>query len=459
MTLSAQVLTKRYGDAPGYAAVCGVSLELNRGEFISIVGRSGSGKSTLMAMLGALTRPTEGTLLLDGTDVWTLPESARATFRSRHVGFVFQFPSLLSNLTAVDNVAVPALLGRTQEAYARAHDLIARVGLADRADAYPGSMSGGEQRRVAVARALINAPALLLADEPTSDLDEDTETDIIDLLERLQRTESFGFVLVTHDLKLAKRAQRSYEMRQGTLAAIDLPQVAVEPQRRATPPRIRPEQPAPAATRAPIRLGANLWGGVKAFLIAAAVIFAAILAADVGVEKYQAMQVRERAARVAALQHLALNRLRGDVQSVADLGDGRYELTTYLENVGGAEPIYVMAPDMRAYVQVGTVWQEVPLTPADDSATGVTKIEGKQTYRYRFDARVRDFAQLLPNYMHVRFSGTMLVSPSSRPNGDVFERKDNYYVYLKPFDVADEVVLKRMRFSGKPPVWIPMPPH
>src|SRR5262249_11732850 len=155
VTLSAQVLTKRYGDAPGYAAVRGVSLELNRGEFVSIVGRSGSGKSTLMAMLGALTMPTEGKLLLNGTDVWTLPESERATFRSRRVGFIFQFPSLLSNLTAVDNVAVPALLGRTmeaEEAYARAHDLIARVGLADRADAYPGSMSGGEQRRVAVAR-------------------------------------------------------------------------------------------------------------------------------------------------------------------------------------------------------------------------------------------------------------------------------------------------------------------
>jgi putative ABC transport system ATP-binding protein/macrolide transport system ATP-binding/permease protein/lipoprotein-releasing system ATP-binding protein len=118
-----------------------------------------------------------------------------------------------------------------------------------------------------------------------------------------------------------------------------------------------------------------------------------------------------------------------------------------------------MAPEMRAYVQVASLWQEVPMTPADDGATGVAKIEGKQTYRYRFDARVRDFAQLLPNYMHVRFSGSMLVSPSNAPNGDVFERKDNYYVYLKPFDVADDVVLKRMRFSGKPPVWIPMPPH
>ena len=218
MTLSAQALTKRYGTAAGHEAVRDASLELEVGEFVSIVGRSGSGKSTLMAMLGALTRPTEGTLLLDGTDVWTLSEAELATFRSRRIGFIFQFPSLLSNLTAVDNVAVPALLGRTMDAgqaYARAHDLLARVGLRDRADAYPGSMSGGEQRRVAIARALINSPPLLLADEPTSDLDEDTETDIIDLLEQLQRTESFGFVLVTHNLELAKRARRTFEMRQG----------------------------------------------------------------------------------------------------------------------------------------------------------------------------------------------------------------------------------------------------
>lgn len=99
------------------------------------------------------------------------------------------------------------------------------------------------------------------------------------------------------------------------------------------------------------------------------------------------------------------------------------------------------------------------MRPTEAAANGVMRIEGTQTYRYLFDARVRDFTQLLPNYMHVRFSGTMLVSPSSMPKDDVFERKDNYYVYLKPFDVADEVVLQRMRFPGKPPVWIPMPPH
>src|SRR5207245_780195 len=172
-----------------YVAVSTSSLDVARCAFISIVVPSGSGKSTLMAMLGTLTKPTQGRLLLDGIDVWTLSESERATFRACHVGFVFQFPSLLSNLTAADNVAVPALLGRTmpaEQAYARAHELLARVGLADRAEAYPDSMSGGEQRRVAVARALINAPPLLLADEPTSDLDEHTDGDIIDLLEELQ---------------------------------------------------------------------------------------------------------------------------------------------------------------------------------------------------------------------------------------------------------------------------------
>jgi putative ABC transport system ATP-binding protein/macrolide transport system ATP-binding/permease protein/lipoprotein-releasing system ATP-binding protein len=336
--------------------------------------------------------------------------------------------------------------------------------LADRADVYPASLSGGEQRRAVIARALINSPQLLLADEPTSDLDEDTETDIIDLLEQLQRSESFGLALVTHNLDLAKRAQRTYEMRQGILVATDPADMVVEPEHRPrhfgpAQIRVRPVPAALAAARAPVRLGSNLLRGMQTFLLAGTAMFAAILLLDFGIGKYQESRLRERAARIATLHHVALNSLRGDVQSIADLGEGRYELTTYLQNVGGGPPIYVMSPDLRAYVQVGTAWQEVPVKPTDQSASGVLKIDGKQAYRYVFDAQVRPFAQLLPNYMHVRFSATMLVSPSSVAKDDVFERKDNYYVYLKPFDVADDIVLKRMRFSGKPPVWIPMPPH
>jgi putative ABC transport system ATP-binding protein/macrolide transport system ATP-binding/permease protein/lipoprotein-releasing system ATP-binding protein len=465
--LSAQSLTKRYGTAPGYVAVQDASLELREGELVSIVGRSGSGKSTLMAMLGALTRPSEGKVLLDGVDLWTLAEVELASFRCTEVGFIFQFPSLLPNLSALDNIALPALLGSTLDgpaAYARAYHLLDRVGLADRAEAYPDHLSGGEQRRVAIARALINSPRWLLADEPTGDLDEDTEAEIIDVLEELHATESFGLALVTHNLELARRATRIYEMRQGALVSTDLGDKAVafeQPTCRSAPAesRLHPELPAAPRAPAPIPLGRNLWPVIQTFLLVGVIMLAALMLIDFGIGRYQAVQVRERLARTATLQYLALNSLRGDVQSIADLGDGRYGLTTYLENVSGGQPIFVLSPDLRAYVQVGTVWQEVPMQSADESAGGVLKIEGKQTYHYVFDARVREFAQLLPNYMHVRFSGRMLVSPSSIPDDGVFERKDNYYVYLKPFGVPDEMVSTRMRFSGKPPVWIPMPPH
>jgi len=464
--LSAQSVTKCYGTGVGYDAVHEVNLELQAGEFISIVGRSGSGKSTLLAMLGALTEPTQGRVSFDGNNIWTMSEADLATLRNRKIGFIFQFPSLLSNLSAVDNVAFPALLGRTmavEAAYARAYELLARVGLADRADAYPDSMSGGEQRRAVIARGLINSPSLLLADEPTSDLDEDTESDIIALLEQLQRVEAFAFVLVTHNLELAKHADRIYEMREGGLVPADLPEVTVPVQRPS-----RHFAPSPIAggldaatldeARGPALLGENLLRGVLTCLFTGAAIFAGILLIDFGVAKFQEMQLRERGARVAKLAEMALSRLQGEVQSVSDLGDGRYGLAVYLWNVSD-EPIYVMSPEMHAYVQVGKVWQEVPLASTDDNAGGVLKIEGKHTYRYIFDARVRDFTQLLPSYMHVRFSDTMLVSANGAPEDSVFERKDNYYVYLKPFDVADEAVLKRTKFTGRPPVWIPMPPH
>ena len=168
-------------------AVRGVSLALGVGEFVAVVGRSGSGKSTLLAMLGGLCRPTSGTLALDGVDLWSLSQRERAAFRNRDVGLVFQFAGLLPTLRVIDNVALPALMrGVTadEDAYRRATELLVRVGLGHRADAYPSELSGGEQRRAALARAIVNAPPIVLADEPTSDLDEETEAEILDALGR-----------------------------------------------------------------------------------------------------------------------------------------------------------------------------------------------------------------------------------------------------------------------------------
>ena len=345
-----------------------------------------------------------------------------------------------------------------EEAYARAYDLLARVGLADRADAYPASMSGGEQRRVAIARALINSPALLLADEPTSDLDEDTEADIIDLLEQLQRTESFGFVLVTHDLALAKRAQRSYEMRQGALDG-DRPAAGPWSSRHAggasVRPRSRPSRRRPAAARAhppgrqSVARRADLPDGRSrdprrrpAGQLRGREIPGDAGARARGADRGLAAHGAQQPARRRPVGH----RPRRRPLRIDDLSAERRR----------RPPIYVMSPDMRAYVQVRTTWQEVPMTPVDDSASGVLKIEGKQTYRYVFDARVRDFAQLLPNYMHVRFSGTHAGQPEQHAEGRRVRAQGQ--LLRLPEAVRRRRrgrCCERMRFSGKPPVWIP----
>jgi ABC-type lipoprotein export system ATPase subunit len=465
MKLSAHSLIKRYGANPEYEAVRNASLEVEAGEFVSIVGRSGSGKSTLLALLGALTPPTAGKVLVDGTDIWALTEAGRTALRCRRLGFVFQFPSLLPNLTVADNVAVPALLGRTMEAkaaYARALDLLGCVGLGERANADPGTMSGGEQRRVVIARALINSPRVLFADEPTSDLDEDSEADIMDLLEALRRSEGFGLVLVTHNLELAAHAQRTYEMRQGVLAPAARRQIDAEAARHPRhfgPAEIRLRPRSAPRPHQPAGLRANLLPAVATLSLGATAVVTGILLLDFGVAKYQQVRLRERREQIARLADMALSSLQSDIQSVTDLGDGHYQVAVYLQNAGGGDPIFVMLQDMRAYVQVGNVWQEVPLRPAGDGTEGVLRIDDRRLCQYLFDAQVKSFTQLLPNYMHVRFSDAMLVSPSRTPKDDVFERRDNYYVYLKPSGVTDDVILKKMKFSGKPPVWIPMPPH
>jgi len=467
MLLSAKALVKRYGSGATHEAVSDAALDLAPGELVAIVGRSGSGKSTLLAMLGALTKPSQGRVVVDGTDVWTLSEAELARFRSRHVGFIFQFPSLLWNVRVVDNVAMPALLGNTMRAdaaYARALSLLGGVGLAPRARAFPNELSGGEQRRVVIARALVNSPPVLLADEPTSDLDEDTEQDIVELLDRLRRSEGFGLILVTHDVGIARRADRTYEMRRGVLAPAEIERgEAVDRHTRrfgAAEVELGPGRvAAPVAAREAVHLGRSFVEAARTWLMVGALGFAAVLLADLGVAKYQEMRVRERREHLAALETLALAGLRGNIESVADLGDGRYELTLYLWNVAGDRPIYVMSPSVHAYVQVGRGWQEIPLSPLDGSAAAVLKITGKQTYRYAFEAKLTEFARLFPHYMHVRFSNTMLVSPQATPKDDLFERKDDHYIYLKPWNVDDRTILNDMRFPGTPPLWISMPSH
>jgi ABC-type lipoprotein export system ATPase subunit len=219
--LSCRGLRKSYVTERGEVlAVGGIDLELETGRYAAIIGRSGSGKSSLMAMVGGLSRPSDGTVTIDGTDIWGLSDDKLAAFRNGRIGFVFQFASLLPTLRLVDNVALPALLGKRGDGdvYGKAGMLLSRMGLGEHLDAYPSECSAGEQRRAAIARALINDPVLLLADEPTSDLDEQTEIEIMDELLAVNRELGTTLVLVTHNLSLAEQAEQIVHIAGGVIA-------------------------------------------------------------------------------------------------------------------------------------------------------------------------------------------------------------------------------------------------
>ena len=218
--LIAREVTKEYMSGGQKLAVLrNVSFTIQQGEFVSIVGPSGSGKTTLLGLLAGLDTPSRGTVVLDDSDLTTLSENDRARLRGEKVGFVFQTFQLIPTLTALENVQVPLELRGDAGAPARARELLARVGLGDRVDHFPNQLSGGEQQRVAIARAFSNAPRLLFADEPTGNLDSETGARIVELLETLNRESGTTIVLVTHDLSLARRAQRIIRLADGVVVS------------------------------------------------------------------------------------------------------------------------------------------------------------------------------------------------------------------------------------------------
>ncbi|HEY6011640.1 MAG TPA: ABC transporter ATP-binding protein [Nitrospirota bacterium] len=203
-------------------AVKDAFFSVERGDFISIVGHSGSGKTTLLSLMGGITNPSSGEILFENQNIASFSGDRLSEYRSAKVGFMFQFASLLPMLTVRENLLLPTVFaGRSASrdgAGARAADLIGKVGLGDKISAYPSQLSGGQQRRVAIARAFMNGPSLILADEPTGDLDEDTERDMLNFFRGMNEDSGTTFILVTHNTDLAKQANRRFRMNQGTIA-------------------------------------------------------------------------------------------------------------------------------------------------------------------------------------------------------------------------------------------------
>jgi ABC-type lipoprotein export system ATPase subunit len=218
--VSLRGVSKVYGDKSTFAALRDVDLEIESGEFLVITGRSGCGKTTLLNLASGLATPTSGRVAVDGVDLWSVGDAERSSLRNRTMGFVFQFPSLIPGLTLAQNVVLPLEFSHEEhpDAAARAAELLEMVGLGHRTEALPRELSAGQQQRVVIARALVTRPTLLLADEPSSDLDEETETEIMDVFGRVH-AEGLTIMMVTHARDLISYGTRHLEMADGTIVA------------------------------------------------------------------------------------------------------------------------------------------------------------------------------------------------------------------------------------------------
>lgn len=216
--LTCEGVKKVYGSGSNQlAALNGIDLSVSKGEFVAIVGASGSGKSTLLHILGSVDRPTEGKVIIEGTDISTLNQKQSAIFRRRKVGLVYQFYNLIPTLTIRKNILMPLLLDKKKPNQDYFHQIIDSLGIADKLDALPGQLSGGQQQRAAIARSLIYRPALLLADEPTGNLDQKNSKEIIDLLKLSNRNLNQTVLLITHDEKIALEADRIVTIEDGRI--------------------------------------------------------------------------------------------------------------------------------------------------------------------------------------------------------------------------------------------------
>lgn len=442
--LEASGLRRRYGNV----GVLEASIRIQSRESVAVLGRSGSGKSTLVAMLAGLCRPQSGTVMLrigQPCDLWSLTTAERCRLRRGPIGFVSQFTSLLPALTTLENVMLPVQLAggcRQAELQSMALQGLKDVGLEHRRDILACQLSGGEQRRAIVARGLIGRPRLLLADEPTSNLDNTSEDDVFRCLQELCTSAGTALVMVTHNQDLAKRCDRMLVLERGVLhepGSINAP----SPARTATTAHeLRDDAADPQRRRL-------LLGG---FTVALALTGAAGLAT-------RAIQHRQEVARQSnnQLQRLAFSGLSAELTTLERMGSAGYLGTIAVENLDALQSLYLLPLDVQTYVQQGNRWNPFTATWSEASR-GVVQLRSPETLQFELRDLPSTFTELVPGYLHVRVDVTYAIADGPDPEQNPLERRDSFFVYLLPIH-PDVEKLAQNNFPGDPPLFIPMPPH
>jgi ABC-type lipoprotein export system ATPase subunit len=463
-------------------AVDDVTIQVAAGECVAICGRSGSGKSTLLSLLGGLARPTSGTVLYAGRPWTELSAAEVQAARSGGIGLLWQESVLLPGLTALDNVVLPQLVAGHPRAAAcaRAERMLERVGMRERWDAHPAELSGGQQRRVALARALATEPRLILADEPTNDLDAHAEAEIVRLLAEIREAGTTAIVLVTHDPAVAAIADRRLWMERGRIVdgakeAAPRPAPRIGPLESSSSAAVRLQAFEPAAPdlvpQTPAVATADWRRTVVPFALGLGVAAAAIAGIDRFVARRQEVVVETIREQRRLAEEMALQDLRADIDDIAPVGADGFTATLFLENYRPERPLHVLGPATGVAVQRDGRWEGLPagVSPAGVNSTGASQAAreirrvgaDRLLMPVSFSLPAGPYDELLRGYLHVRISASLVVGDRDDGTGDLFERSDAYYVYLRDPRLTEDAIRAANGWGAKAavPLWIPMPAH
>jgi len=451
-------------------AVDDVSLTITPGECVAILGRSGSGKSTLLGLLAGLVCPTSGDVLFAGRAWRDRSRAETNAARARELGLLLQDGGLLPGLRAIDNVLLPMVLAGVpqSEATRRAEELLGLVGLRERWDAYPAELSGGQHRRVALARALAAKPSVLLADEPTGDLDALAAREIIAILMRIRDARATAIVVVTHDHALAALADRRVWLEGGRCALVPADTSGHSGEAVPLPAELKPGnavpfEPPPADLQ-PVQPTFTIGGVAGSWLpfLAGILLCAAVVAfLDELVARQQAAVVQTTHDRRRLAEEMALQDLRADIDEVVVDTDGRAIVTHFLQNYRPERSLHVLGPAFEVGIQRDGRWESLAIV-AEGTEDGVRTIGGeKLLLPVRFRLPEGRYDELMRGYMHVRIGATMVVSDRPDGTGDLFERLDAYYVYVRDPRLSEADVRRANGWGDKAtvPMWIAMPSH